>query len=128
MDLMPSQEPYGVISTHNPSRVSYKITHQSTSQTRMFEGFRTIALTDLQEEAEKLFSESNLDDCDLIWRDQESDVIPIKTEKDLRVAMKHIGQGQVVKFIFAPKGTDIKGKNPPTSTNILMHYEISQRQ
>ena len=42
--------------------------------------------------------------------------------------MKHIGQGQVVKFIFAPKGTDIKGKNLPTSTNILMHLEISQRQ
>ena len=55
---MPPQEPYGVISTQNPSRVSYKITIQSTSQTRMFEGSRTIALKELLERLEKLFSES----------------------------------------------------------------------
>ena len=31
---MPTLEPYGVISTHDPSRVSFKVTVQSTSQTR----------------------------------------------------------------------------------------------
>ena len=36
-------------------------------------------------------------------------MIPIKMEQDFRVAMKHIGQRQVVKFLLVPKGTERKG-------------------
>ena len=103
------QDLYGVMSTHDPFRVSYKVTIQSTSQTLMFEGSRTNALVDLQEKLERLFSESNLDECDLIWKDAEGDMIPVKMEQDFRVAMKHIGQRQVVKFLLVPKGTEREG-------------------
>ena len=95
---------------YDPTRISYKITLKTTSQTRMFDGSRTIALDNLREKLERLFSESNLDEFDLIWKDVEGDMIPIRMEQDFRVAMKHIGQGQVVKFILAPKGSENSGK------------------
>ena len=84
----------------------------------MFEGSRTIALVDLQGRLEKLF-ESDIDECDLAWRDAEGDMIPVINEQDFRLAMKHIGQGQVAKFTLVPKDTENKGKKP---TLMLIGY------
>ena len=69
---MPTLEPYGVIGTHDPSRVSFKVTLQSTSQTSsiMFDASRTIAFAEVKEKLEKHFSETSLEDLELIWKDK----------------------------------------------------------
>ena len=40
---------------------------------------------------------------------EDGDVIPVRSETDFRVAMKHIGHGEVIKFLLAPKSGDIFG-------------------
>ena len=101
---MPKLEPYSVLSTNNPSQITFKVTIQSTSQISMFDAPRQTSLMDLREKLKTIFSETCLDGLGLYWKDEEGDLINIKCEDDFRVAMKWTKQDIIVKFILDSEG------------------------